>query len=101
MGERTEGREVSTQVRVSTAEQRLSMVLELYYRKAGGKREGKREKEAGQGQEETKGRERERKREERGEEKMKRGERSERSEREQGAAKQPLLKYAAIFCVAR
>ena len=33
-------------MRVSAAdldEQRLSMVLELYYRKAGGKREGKRE----------------------------------------------------------
>jgi hypothetical protein len=44
-------------MRVCTAgrdEQRLSMVLELYYRKAGGKREGrkKRERETGHGQEE-------------------------------------------------
>ena len=40
MGERDEGREVPTLVRVSAAdldEQRLSMVLELYYRKAGEK----------------------------------------------------------------
>jgi hypothetical protein len=40
MGEREEGREVPTPARVSAAdldEQRLSMVLELYYRKAGGK----------------------------------------------------------------
>jgi hypothetical protein len=42
------GREVSTQARVCTAgsyDQRRSMVLELYYRKAGGKREGKRDRE--------------------------------------------------------
>jgi hypothetical protein len=31
------------------------MVLELYYRKAGGKREGKKERGAGHGQEERKG----------------------------------------------
>jgi hypothetical protein len=40
MGERDEGREVPTLERVSAVdldEQRLSMVLELYYRKAGGK----------------------------------------------------------------
>ena len=46
IGERDEGREVLTPVRVSAAdldEQRLSMVLELYCRKAGGKREGRRE----------------------------------------------------------
>jgi hypothetical protein len=36
------------------------MVLEFYYRKAGGKREGKREKEASHGQEDTKGEWRER-----------------------------------------
>jgi hypothetical protein len=44
MEERGEGREVPTLVRVSAAdldEQRLSMVLELYCRKAGGKREGR------------------------------------------------------------
>ena len=40
---------------VGLDEQRLSMVLELYYRKAGGKREGKREREAGHGQEERRG----------------------------------------------
>jgi hypothetical protein len=49
MGEREEGGEVPTPVRVSAVdldEQRLSMVLELYCRKAGGKREGgKRERE--------------------------------------------------------
>jgi hypothetical protein len=48
MGEKAEGREVPTQARVSAAdldEQRLSMVLELCYRKAGGKRKGKRERE--------------------------------------------------------
>jgi hypothetical protein len=47
MREREEGREVPTLVRVSAAdldEQRLSMVLELYYREAGEKREGKRER---------------------------------------------------------
>jgi hypothetical protein len=40
MGEKDEGREVPTHVRVSTAdvdEQRLSMVLECYCRKAGRK----------------------------------------------------------------
>ena len=44
MGEREEGIKVPTPVRVSTVdldEQRLSMVLELYYRKAGRKREGR------------------------------------------------------------
>jgi hypothetical protein len=42
-------------------EQRQSMVLELYYRKAGGKREGrKREGEAVNGHEERRGRKRER-----------------------------------------
>ena len=49
MGERDEGREIPTPLRVSTAvdldEQRLSMVLELYYREAGGKREGRKERE--------------------------------------------------------
>jgi hypothetical protein len=40
------GREVSTQARVCAAvlEQRQSMILELYYRKAGAERRGKREK---------------------------------------------------------
>lgn len=38
MGERAEGREVPTQVRVCAAKQRQSMVLELYYRKAGGEK---------------------------------------------------------------
>ena len=56
--------EFPTQVRVCAAgldEQRLSMVLELYYRKAGGKREGrKRERETGHGQEERRGKRRER-----------------------------------------
>ena len=50
MGERAEGREVPTQKRVSSVgldEQRQSMVLELYCRKAGGKRKGrKRERPA-------------------------------------------------------
>jgi hypothetical protein len=44
MGKRDKGREVPTPARVSAAdidEQRLSMVLELYYRKAGRKREGR------------------------------------------------------------
>ena len=47
MGERDEGREVpnTDESEHSLDEQRLSMVLELYYRKAGGKREGKRERE--------------------------------------------------------
>ena len=42
------GREVPTQVRVCAVgldEQRQPMVLEHYYRKAGGKRKGKRERE--------------------------------------------------------
>ena len=42
------GREVPTQARVCTEgldEQRRSMVLELYYRKEGGKREGRKERE--------------------------------------------------------
>jgi hypothetical protein len=51
MGEREEGREVPTLSRVRAADldkQRLSMVLELYYRKAGRKREGrKRQRERG------------------------------------------------------
>jgi hypothetical protein len=85
-------REVPTQVRVCTVgldwstgrpshppsvsgldEQRQSMVLELYYRKAGGKREGrKRERETGHGQEERRGKRRER--EERLKNKKERGE---------------------------
>ena len=36
------------------------MVLELYCRKAGGKREGRKERETGHGQEERRGKERER-----------------------------------------
>jgi hypothetical protein len=40
-------------------EQRQSMVLELYCKKAGGKREGE-ERETGYGQEERRGKERER-----------------------------------------
>jgi hypothetical protein len=64
MGERAEGREVPTQARVCAAEQRQSMALELYCRKAGGKREGRieseREREISHGQEETKGKRRER-----------------------------------------
>jgi hypothetical protein len=97
------GREVPTQARVCAAgldEQRLSMVLELYYRKAGGKREGRereRERERGHGQEETKGKGREReerlgrereREEERGErrrEDKEKGERSERARRGQTA----------------
>jgi hypothetical protein len=50
------GREVPMQARVlglGLDEQRQSMVLELYCRKAGGKREGrKRKRETGHGQEE-------------------------------------------------
>ena len=47
MGERAEGREVPVHASErSLNEQRLSMVLELYCRKAGGKREG-RKKERG------------------------------------------------------
>jgi hypothetical protein len=49
MGEWDKGREVPTLVRVSTVdldEQRLSMVLELYYRKAGRKRKVRRERES-------------------------------------------------------
>ena len=52
------GREVPTQVRVCAVgfdEQRQSMVLELYYRKAGEKREVEREREIGHGQEERRG----------------------------------------------
>ena len=45
MGERVEGGEVPTQVRVYTAEQRQSIVLELYYRNAGGKRKGRKERD--------------------------------------------------------
>jgi hypothetical protein len=47
MGEMDEGREVPTMARVSTAdldEQRLSMVLELSCRKAGRKKEGRKER---------------------------------------------------------
>jgi hypothetical protein len=45
------GREVPTQVRVCAVgldEQRLSMVLELYCRKTGGKRKGRKERERDQ-----------------------------------------------------
>ena len=41
--------------------QRQSIVLELYCRKAGGKREGRKERETGHGQEERRGKEREKK----------------------------------------
>jgi hypothetical protein len=57
------GREVPTQVRVCAAgldEQRLSMILELYCRKAGRKVKGKRERETGHSQEERRGKERDR-----------------------------------------
>ena len=75
MGEREEGREVPTHARVSAAlmdEQRQFMVLELYYRKAGGKREGR--KRVG-------GRLERKSKRERGEDKE-RGERKESKERE-------------------
>ena len=42
------GKEVPTQARVCTVgldEQRLSMVLELYYRKTGGEREGRKDRD--------------------------------------------------------
>ena len=60
------GREVPTQVRVLSPgldEQRQSMVLELYCRKTGGKREGKRERERDQAW--PRGEKREKEREER------------------------------------
>ena len=41
-------------------EQRLSMILELYCRKAGRKVKGKRERETGHSQEERRGKERDR-----------------------------------------
>jgi hypothetical protein len=47
MGERDEGREVPTPARVSTALMSSSMVLELYYRKAGRKREGRKRERKG------------------------------------------------------
>jgi hypothetical protein len=62
-GSEIRGREVPTQVRVSTVglcEQRQSMVLELYCRKAGEKREGRE-----RGRERKSGREGGREREER------------------------------------
>jgi hypothetical protein len=43
MGKRAKRREVPTQVRVSTNEQRQFMVLELYCRKAGGREKMERE----------------------------------------------------------
>ena len=46
---------------VGLDEQRQSIVLELYCRKAGGKREGRKERETGHGQEERRGKEREKK----------------------------------------
>ena len=64
-------KEVLKQARVNTVgldEQRQSMILELYYRKAGGKREGKRGRGGQPGPRGGKGekeREREREREER------------------------------------
>jgi hypothetical protein len=63
------------------------MILELYYKKARGKREsGKKERETSHGQEETKEKEREREREERLESKERgrerRGERRRQRERE-------------------
>jgi hypothetical protein len=48
MGKRDKGREVPTPARVSAAdidEQRLSMVLELYYRRQGEREKVEREKE--------------------------------------------------------
>ena len=91
---------------VGLDEQRLSMVLELYYRKTGGEREGRKDRDwpwpRGK-----KGERRERERQERlenereKEERRKKTKREERGVREQGGAKQPLLKYAAIFSVDR
>jgi hypothetical protein len=94
-------------------EQRQSMVLEIYCRKAGRKRKGgerERERERGHGQEERRGerKEREERLESKRESEEERGERREDKESERvrgviewGEAKQPLLKYAAIFSVAR
>jgi hypothetical protein len=96
-------------LRVCAAEQ--SMVLELYYRKAGGKRgveKRDRERVTGHGQEETKGKRRERKRgkarekervrgeerrgeERRGEERRGEEEQENRGVREQGGAKHSFL----------
>ena len=103
------GREVPTQVRVLSpglGEQRQSMVLELYCRKTGGKREGKREREreTGHGQEERRGKERRKAREYERESKRVRGkskERRVRGVRERGGTKQSLLCCAVIFTVAR
>jgi hypothetical protein len=82
---RAEGREVPTQVRVSVGgldEQRQSMVLELYCRKAGGKRKERLENKS---------------KRVRGEERRVRGVRG----RERGGAKQLLLWFAVIFTIAR
>ena len=57
--DRGKRKEVPTHVRVLIYEQRLSMVLELYYRKAGGKREGGK-RESGHGQKERRGKRKER-----------------------------------------
>ena len=57
MGERADGERFPNRriCAVGLDEQRLSMVLVRYYRKAGGRREGKREREASHGQEERRG----------------------------------------------
>ena len=88
MGERDEGREVPNMVRVSTAdldEQRLSMVLELYYRNAGRKREERERLE----RKRVRGRERERE-ERKGE--------SKRSEKARWGQTAPLKVYCYLFC---
>ena len=77
MGEKDEGREVPTLARVSTVDfdgQRLSMVLEIYFREAGEKREDRREGGCYRGRKSKRERVR-------GEGRRQRGERSERSER--------------------
>ena len=78
-------------------EQRQSMVLELYCRKAGGKKESEKRERLAMSKKREGGEERER-RKARG---KRRGERQVRGVREQGGAKQPLLWYAVIFTVAR
>jgi hypothetical protein len=63
------------------------MVLELYCRKVGKKREGKRKRETGYGHEERRGKREGEKRERRDRDESKKDE----SLRERGGAKQPLL----------
>jgi hypothetical protein len=95
-------------VRVSTAgldDQRQSMVLELYCRKAGGKRKGKRERETGHVQEERKwkekerrkAREQEREREYKSERKGERTVRGDRGEKSKGTKRSRWCQAALLM----